>query len=58
MAAASPLQVMVMLAVDVLQYIVLNKMAHVGIVFPYDELSCTCATTRWNARTLMLRGRL
>lgn len=58
MAAASPLQVMVMPAIDVLQRIVLNKMAHVGIVFPDDELSRTCATTRWNARTLMLRGRL
>lgn len=49
MAAASPLQVMVMLAIDVLQRIVLNKMAHVGIVFPiwriklhlcYNPLEC------------------
>jgi len=46
--------VMGMLAIDVLQCIVLNKMVHVGIVFPEDELSCTCATSRWHARTLML----
>lgn len=45
---------MAMLAIDVLQCIVLNKMVHVGIVFPCDELSCTCATTRRNARMLML----
>lgn len=52
------LQVMGMFAIYILQCIVQNKMAHVSIVFPNDELSCTCATTRWNARTLMLRGRL